>query len=425
MFAAVLLLLTSLICAPVFAAEVEGLSVDVPNHQGKYVGDNIIDGDPATAWVGGGKGIGPGKYIEIDFPSPVALESLRIYNGNQGKNQFKKYRRITKGVILYPDETRQKFTLKPNPGEQKIKLKSVTADSIKIIITGVAPSSKDKTLGKAKVAVSEIKVYGTVTEGDEDGEGEDSEDGEPDDGDAALEDEESDEPEAAAPVKKEAPKPEPKPVEKVESKPEPEPEPEPAPVVKKTEPKVEAKSAPEKAVAKESVKKAAPKKAAPKKKVAKKKAKPAVSKSQPGITRMRPASPVPADKDMNVGVINPWLDLEFVAQIKRYFALLTTLHDSYPEVFSSEIRERERKAFLVLQDQMRTKKEFGRHHIAMLEHIGLNFDKPVIRNDSATVRVHGPYRYYLENDAFEFKVDTLFSFTKVDGKWLISGVKDK
>ena len=223
MFAAVLLLLTSLICAPVFAAEVEGLSVDVPNHQGKYVGDNIIDGDPATAWVGGGKGIGPGKYIEIDFPSPVALESLRIYNGNQGKNQFKKYRRITKGVILYPDETRQKFTLKPNPGEQKIKLKSVTADSIKIIITGVAPSSKDKTLGKAKVAVSEIKVYGTVTEGDEDGEGEDSEDGEPDDGDAALEDEESDEPEAAAPVKKEAPKPEPKPVEKVESKPEPEP----------------------------------------------------------------------------------------------------------------------------------------------------------------------------------------------------------
>ena len=144
-----------------------------------------------------------------------------------------------------------------------------------------------------------------------------------------------------------------------------------------------------------------------------------------GITRLRASVPVPEDQEMIIGVISPWLDLEFVAQVKRYFALLTTLHDSYPDVFTPDIRERERKSFLELQAQMRAKKRFGAHHIAMLEHIGLSFDKPIIRDDSAMVRVHGPYRYYLGNKAFEYPVDILVSFKKEGGKWLINGIQDK
>jgi len=378
--AAVLMLLMSLICIPAHAAEVADLSVDVANHQGNYLAGNLIDGDPATAWVGGGKGIGPGKWIEIDFPSPVALESLRIHNGHQHRGQFNKFRRVTRGVILYPDASRQKFTLKSTPGEQKIRLKPVTAGSIKIIITGVAPSSKDKAMGKVKVAVSEIKVYGTVVEGDE-----------------------------AKELKPEKIKPSPKP--------------KPVSVTRKAEPV----PAPPKAEAKPAAKKTEPRKQAqkPKKVASRKKSKIVSLASQPGITRLRAAAPVPADKQMAVGVISPWLDLEFVAQIKRYFALLTTLHDSYPDVFATDIRERERKALIVLQDQMRARKRFGKHHIAMVEHIGLSFDKPVLRDDSAMVRVHGPYRYYIENKAFEYPVDTLFSFGKEGGQWMINGVKDK
>jgi len=178
-------------------------------------------------------------------------------------------------------------------------------------------------------------------------------------------------------------------------------------------------------VKKNAPQKAAVKKASVKKPAPREKAKAVPLASGPGITRLRASVPVPSDKPLAVGVISPWLDLEFVAQIKRYFALLTTLHDSYPELFTADIRERERKAFLALQARMRSKKQFGKHHIAMLEHIGLSFDKPIIRGDSAMVRVHGPYRYYLENKAFEFPVNTLFSFRKEGGKWLINGAMDK
>ncbi len=429
-FAAALVLLPSLLCTSAFAAEIADMAVDVPNHQGKYIADNLIDGDPHTAWVGGGKGIGPGKYIEIDFPSPVALESLRIHNGHQGKGQFDKFRRLTRGVILYPDGTRQKFILKPVSGEQEISLKPVTASSIKIIITGVAPSSKDKAMGKAKVAVSEIKVYGTLGKGGEAASGETEIDvklAKQGDGAAALDAEEAASPKPAVSVKKEKPKPVKK--DKVSLNPkkaEPASKPrkaKPAPVTKSkpvTKPKPEIKPVVKKSAPKKKAQKPAPKKVAPKKK-----AKRAPSASQPGITRLRASVPVPVDMPMDSGVISPWLDLEFVAQIKRYFALLTTLHDSYPDVFTSDIRERERKIFLEVQDRMRIKKEFGKHHIAMLEHIGLSFDKPVIREDSAMVYVHGPYRYYVENKAFEFPVNTLFSFMKEDGKLLINGVQDK
>ncbi len=142
------------------------------------------------------------------------------------------------------------------------------------------------------------------------------------------------------------------------------------------------------------------------------------------MTFLRKAAPVSATAPLDVGVINPWLDLEFVAGVKRYFALLTTLHDSYPDVFVSAVRERERRVFVDLQEDMRAKRQFGEHHIAMLEHIGLNFDKPFERDDRVVVRVHGPYRYYVENTGYEIAVDTTFTFVREGGVWLIEAVRD-
>ena len=123
--------------------------------------------------------------------------------------------------------------------------------------------------------------------------------------------------------------------------------------------------------------------------------------------------------------ISPWLDLELVAQIKRYLGLLTTLHDSYPDLFAPSVRERERTAFLKLQDQMRAEGSFGDHHIAMLEHIGLSFDRPVEAGDKVTVRVHGPYRYYVGDKAWEFQVDADVTLIREGGKWLILDVRDR
>jgi hypothetical protein len=287
-------------------------------------------------------------------------------------------------------------------------------------------------MGKAKVAVSGIKVYGTLAEGDDTEKVKvDSKLVEPDEGATALDAKEV--VRADVPIKKK--KPAPKPKVKVAKKISPKAAPiedkngsEPgAKAKKKSTPKGEAKvvkAAPTKKAKKVASKKLVSKKTAPKK-ANKKKAVKKPSASKPGITLLRASVPVLGDKEIDIGVISPWLDLEFVAQIKRYFALLTTLHDSYPDVFTADIRERERKTFIDLQNQMRAKKRFGKHHIAMLEHIGLSFDKPVVRGDSAMVHAHGPYRYYLKNKAFEFPVDTLFSFKKESGKWLINGVQDQ
>jgi len=417
-----------LTCPPVSAGQISGVTVDAANHQGRYVPDNMVDGDPATAWVGGGKGIGPGKWIELSFEKPVTLDSLHVANGNQGRGQFKKFRRMIRGVVIYPDETRQKFTLRPDAGVQRVKLLPKTVDSFKIIITGVAPSSRDKSIGRAKVSVSELAVYGEVAEGD------------------AAENAESAEGEAVAPVvvEKAAPKaapvpesaPAPKPVPVVEKKTEPKPVPKPVakPLPKsKPAPKAEPKPQP-KPVSKAKAKpkpasKPKPKaksKPVAKKRVSKKKkaARPVSSVPKGSMTFLRKAAPVSATAPLDVGVINPWLDLEFVAGVKRYFALLTTLHDSYPDVFVSAVRERERRVFVDLQEDMRAKRQFGEHHIAMLEHIGLNFDKPLERDDRVVVWVHGPYRYYVENTGYEIAVDTTFTFVREGGVWLIEAVHD-
>ena len=424
------LLAGALPCPSAAAGPVPGVVADTSNHQGNFVPANMVDNDLSTAWVGGGKGVGPGKSIELVFPAPVRLEGMAIATGHQGR--FKAFRRMTRGVIVYSDGTRQNFTLRSQPGTQRIKLEPRVADSLKIIITGVNPATGDKSMGAAKVAVSEISVFGemdeslvVVTEESGGDAGEATAAGKPEKAAAKVA---KPEPEPkAAPKPKTAPKP--KAAPKPEAKPKASPKAAPKSAPAKAAP---AKPAPEnKASEKPAPKKAAPKKAAPKK-VAKKPApkKKAAAKASPSkatqpITRLRPAVEISPDKDLAVGVISPWLDLELVAEIKRYLGLLTTLHDSYPELFVPAIRERERAAFLKLQESMRARHEFGGHHIAMLEHIGLSFDKPLLDGDKATVRVHGPYRYYIENRAYEFQVDADVTLVHTDGRWLIENVRDR
>ena len=159
------LLLALLVCVPALAgaaadAPVPGVAVEVRNHEGNFVGENLVDGDLSTAWVGGGTGVGPGKWIEFTFPGPVRLSALKVATGHQGKGRFKSFRRLIRGVILYPDDTRQKFTLKPVTGVQTVRLDPKTVGSFRVIITGVAPGAGDKAMGKAKVAVSEMTVLG-------------------------------------------------------------------------------------------------------------------------------------------------------------------------------------------------------------------------------------------------------------------------
>ncbi len=445
------LLMAILICTPALAGEIKGVTADVRDFKDGHDEDNLVDGDPATAWIGGGRSTGPGKWIELTFPAPVKLKSLSIANGNQAAGQFKKYRRITRGVIKYPDESRQQFTLKPTPGVQTIKLQPGTVGSLKIVILGVAPGSKDKTIGKAKVAVSEITILGEM---DESAIVDDVTEKEP----IVVEDNPLPKEKSKSPAPKKQPKPEKKAAPKIEA-----PKKKTPPAVKVKDPKkqapspvkVEKKPAPkatptpkpkaEKPAQKKQVAKAKPAPDKPKKtkaaktapkpapKKAAKKSKPKVkpqpkasgSATSPGIAYLRSAIQVPESKPFGIGKISPWLNLELVAQIKRYLGLITTLHDSYPDVFISPLRDKERTIFIKFQNEMRANKKFGQHHMAQLDHIGLSFDKPVIGDEAATVRVHGPYRYYIGQTVYEFQIDAIFSLMVEGDKWMISSVQAK
>jgi len=474
-----LILALLLTCTPAWSAVIEGVRADAANEQPGLAAANLVDGDLSTAWAGGGKGVGPGKWIELTFPGPVRVEGLSVATGNQAKGRFDAYRRLTRGVIIFPDETRVKFTLEPAQGEQRVALEPKVAQSIRIIITGVDPAARDASLSDdAKVAVSEIRVLGT-----------------PESVSVADADAETGASPAAPPAKAKQPEPKPEPAPKAEVKPapapkpetKPEPEPAPAPAPKpepkpepraevkpevkpvpekKAAPKVEAKPAPEpkakpEAKPESEVKakpqpepapkaepapapKAAPapekaaagkkakpeqkpvaQKSAPKKSVPKKAAPATVSAPAGGAAaRLRPAKEISSNAPLAMGQISPWLDLELVAQIKRYLGLLTTLHDSYPDLFAPAVRERERSAFLKLQDEMRAQGSFADHHIAMLEHIGLSFDRPVEESGRVTVRVHGPYRWYVGDKAWESIVDADIILIQEQGKWLILDVRD-
>lgn len=46
-----------------------------------YVPDNLLDGDPRTAWVEGEPGLGPGSRLVFTLPRRVELVRLRVING--------------------------------------------------------------------------------------------------------------------------------------------------------------------------------------------------------------------------------------------------------------------------------------------------------------------------------------------------------
>ena len=118
---------------------------------------HLMDGDPTTAWVGGGASSGKGQWIELSFGTPISPVRLGIYNGNQADGRFEEFRRIKAGRIIYPNGTEMPFELRDEPGEQIIALEPALVESFKLVIDDVYPFGN--ILGKMKVAVSELVLY--------------------------------------------------------------------------------------------------------------------------------------------------------------------------------------------------------------------------------------------------------------------------
>jgi hypothetical protein len=156
---AVLTLLAALLWAIPGAAldvtvKVSSVKVDfgLPNSP-----DNLMDGDPSTAWVGGGVGPGTGQWIDLIFGMPLRVQRIGIFNGHQGANMFHEFRRIRSGRIVYPDGTETRFWLRDEPGEQLVECSGRPYKSLRIVVDDVFP--KGEITAKVKLAVSEVKLY--------------------------------------------------------------------------------------------------------------------------------------------------------------------------------------------------------------------------------------------------------------------------
>lgn len=126
----------------------------------EYGPANLLDGDPTTAWAVGKASSGVGQWMNFQFPLPVQVVKLGIFNGHQGENQFEEYRRIRSGRIIYPDGTETKFWLRDEPGEQIILCPIKPIKSFKIIVDEVFP--RHEPMARKKLAVSEVKLYLTL-----------------------------------------------------------------------------------------------------------------------------------------------------------------------------------------------------------------------------------------------------------------------
>lgn len=299
----------------------------------------LVDGDPNTAWVAGRKGVGPGKTLTFTLPQRTKIGMLRISNGNQGEGKFKEFRCVTRGILVLPDHGVHPFTLEPEKGTQDISFPQAVVSSFVIIIEEVSPAPGDPSMGEAKVAVSEVRVFrGSNT--------------------------------AKTPV---APK-----LSTTETK---------SPTTPTTPSQFTA--------------------------------------TKPGRLCLRAMVPATTTTPPSPGTVHPQASQEITDLVRAYYDRLATLRDNYTEIFIASIRDREQNALDFLNAATQRSKFPVPNINATPDSSGLSFDKPIVRGYSAMIRTHGTYRLSVNGKTYESPVDTLFSFAKENGVWLINGVQKR
>ncbi|PKL43955.1 MAG: hypothetical protein CVV41_09335 [Candidatus Riflebacteria bacterium HGW-Riflebacteria-1] len=126
-----------------------------------YKPENILDGNPETAWVEGSKSMGVGEWLSFNFAEPVEIHSINIWNGYQKaatakRDPFKANLSVAK-IRFTQDGKSSEHELKNERGAQTIKLGGAVTSSVKIEILAVHESKADP-----DCCLSEIEFTGRV-----------------------------------------------------------------------------------------------------------------------------------------------------------------------------------------------------------------------------------------------------------------------
>jgi hypothetical protein len=136
-------------------------SSTLPNVGGNsYTPDNLIDGDPTTAWIEGAPDEGVGAWVELVFDTTREITGLTIVNGYGKEDKTMRQNGRVERILVECGGERMEFTLAdvdyhPGGDYQSIPFgRAVQAALVRITILSVYPGSQ-----YSDTCVSEIEVF--------------------------------------------------------------------------------------------------------------------------------------------------------------------------------------------------------------------------------------------------------------------------
>ena len=115
---------------------------------------------------------------------------------------------------------------------------------------------------------------------------------------------------------------------------------------------------------------------------------------------------------------------EGVDVIREFYRRLTTLDDTFPEVFARQTRDQEAFVFEVFREYQRKRKTFEKFRNALVDIQGLNMRFTGIDVDRVRVEVTGTYTIYVGDTYEDVPENTVFVLLREDGEWRILERRD-
>ena len=113
-----------------------------------------------------------------------------------------------------------------------------------------------------------------------------------------------------------------------------------------------------------------------------------------------------------------------VGVIREFYRRLTTLDDTFPEVFARQTRDQEAFVFEVFREYQRKRKTFEKFRNALVDIQNLNMRFTTIDPDRVRVEVTGTYTIYVADTYEDVPENTVFVLLREDGEWRILERRD-
>lgn len=138
-------------------------STTLASSSARYAAENLVDGDPATAWVEGVDGLGVGAWVELRLKSALPIESATIWPGYLRSEALLRDNARPSRIRLTTDagdDLRIEIPDPPpgwpnGPGHRgaKVELSGKPVTRVRIVIEAAHPGAKF-----ADTAISELRL---------------------------------------------------------------------------------------------------------------------------------------------------------------------------------------------------------------------------------------------------------------------------